>query len=596
MSHTTRRVVRTLRCCLWLVAICLPALGQLSPGPLSSAHRALEGVTKCVNCHDFGAGARGFKCLECHGEIKSRVEGRRGYHSRVYKTASRQTDCARCHMEHNGEKYSLVRLERKGFDHRLETGFVLEGKHKVQRCESCHAPKHLSGAARAEIKLKDLTRSFLGLRRECTSCHVEPHGGKLGADCLQCHTQEGWKPAPGFLHAKTKFPLTGMHQAVACQKCHVQQKPGSFSGVVFTGCQSCHKDPHRGAFQEAKFRGSCNACHGTSGWKKNQPSGNFDHNLTKFKLVEKHGTLACAKCHRSVDFHLSIQHERCQSCHEDPHNKQFASRAAGSDCSSCHNQTQFKATLFNREMHQGSAFPLTGKHASVDCAKCHQPEGKQRVYITGKRQCAECHEDRHKGAFTDGSRCDSCHTVEGFKEVKFDRARHQKTKFPLTGKHMGVECGACHKESKYRFESTACQACHKDPHETKLQCETCHNNEQWKPARSFDHGTTKFRIEYAHLKASCIQCHKAEKAPRFAGTQTQCAGCHEDKRHGGQFKGTDCSNCHSATLWKEVAFDHDRARFPLDRAHRNVACAKCHKPQGEAIRYRGTSLECTKCH
>src|SRR5215471_5406887 len=53
---------------------CTLAEAQISPGPLSRAHQQLEGVTKCASCHDFGAGSRGFRCLECHAEIRRRVD------------------------------------------------------------------------------------------------------------------------------------------------------------------------------------------------------------------------------------------------------------------------------------------------------------------------------------------------------------------------------------------------------------------------------------------------------------------------------------------------------------------------------------------
>ena len=593
---------------LCLAMFSRPVWGQLSPGPLSAAHRELEGVTKCAACHDFGQGARGFKCLDCHGEIKRELDAHSGYHTRLYKTTSRQTDCARCHMEHNGQKFSLVRFDRKAFDHRAETGYLLEGKHRTEECSNCHNAKHIAANARSGIQVKDLNRTFLGLRRECLTCHVEPHGGRLGADCLRCHNQDAWKPAAGFNHAKTRFALTGLHQAVQCFKCHVPkagEKTPAYSGVVFAGCQNCHTDPHRGAFQAAKFRGTCATCHNTGGWKKNRPSGNFEHGLTKFPLVQAHEQLACAKCHRDSDFHRAVNHQRCQDCHTDPHSGQFEARTAGSDCASCHTQTKFKPALFSRELHQQSKFRLEGKHIAVECSKCHKPEGKATVYLTGKLQCAECHEDRHKAAFVAApynGRCDSCHTVDDFKQVKFDRPRHVQTRFPLTGKHITVECSACHKPTatptamQYRFASQSCQSCHKDPHETKLSCETCHTNEGWKPAGAFDHSATKFPLDASHQKATCGQCHRAPKAPLFARTPNQCAACHEDKQHGGQFT-ADCATCHVTVAWKEVTFDHDNARFPLDRAHRNVACAKCHKLQpGLVTKYRGTPLECTKCH
>jgi len=89
------------------------AFAQISPGPLSRAHQQLEGVTKCSTCHDFGAGDRRLKCLECHAEIQRRIAAHTGYHAKAYNVSPTEIDCARCHLEHNGQKFPLTRLDRK---------------------------------------------------------------------------------------------------------------------------------------------------------------------------------------------------------------------------------------------------------------------------------------------------------------------------------------------------------------------------------------------------------------------------------------------------------------------------------------------------
>jgi hypothetical protein len=63
------------------------------------------------------------------------------------------------------------------------------------------------------------------------------------------------------------------------------------------------------------------------------------------------------------------------------------------------------------------------------------------------------------------------------------------------------------------------------------------------------------------------------------GLPTDCALCHRDP-HEGRF-GADCASCHSPGDWKrivEASFDHAKTRYPLEGAHRDVACAKCHDP------------------
>jgi hypothetical protein len=180
-----------------------------------------------------------------------------------------------------------------------------------------------------------------------------------------------------------------------------------------------------------------------------------------------------------------------------------------------------------------------------------------------------------------------------------------------------VECGACHKplsppvassvaRRQYRFPSTACATCHQDPHRTKTSCETCHSSQSWRESRPFDHSTTAFPLESAHQRVACAGCHKAQPkaAPLFSKTPARCSDCHEDY-HAGQFwNGSpreDCSACHNVTRWNALMFDHDRARFPLDRAHVNVRCALCHPRRiagngKEITKFRGVPVECTKCH
>jgi hypothetical protein len=629
------------------LCFCTVAQAQISPGPLSRGHQQLEGLAKCTSCHALATATRGFKCLECHAEIRRRVETKSGFHGRAFKSSAGETDCRRCHQEHKGQTTPLIRLDRQKFDHLAQTGFALVGKHAQQKCEKCHVAARIPTAARPEIKQKDLNRSFLGLSRACTACHKDEHQGQLGADCLRCHTQDSFKPAPGFKHADTHFPLTGLHQTEACQKCHGPrpgQETAQYKGLSYSGCQSCHTDPHRGAFQEVKFRGSCENCHNTNGWKNNSPGTEFNHATTKFPLAGKHEAVVCAKCHKSTDFRRPVPHERCQQCHEDPHAGQFARRAAGSDCSSCHDVTGFKPTRFDRETHRHSAFPLEGKHEALACKECHMPEGRDAVYITRKLACPACHADRHGGEFAavpHKNQCDQCHTSAGFQATTFSVARHAETQFALIGRHASVTCDKCHKPlaasgttlalapvregtpatvpRQYHFATQTCISCHTDPHQTKLACETCHTPEQWKAVRPFEHSTTRFKLEGTHLEVKCVQCHKAPE-PRvgeaakvggaqvtadFSKTPNQCLGCHTAKdAHAGQFNSRpeeDCAQCHTAVHWNGDNFNHDKTSFILNQVHRNVECAKCHKDQRKVgvkmVRvYRGTPAECTKCH
>ena len=93
-----------------LVALSAPlsarAADLFSPGPLSRAHQALEGgLETCTKCHVAGKQLAPERCLECHTELKARVEEKRGFHGRL-PPADRQ--CRNCHHEHQGREEQLV--------------------------------------------------------------------------------------------------------------------------------------------------------------------------------------------------------------------------------------------------------------------------------------------------------------------------------------------------------------------------------------------------------------------------------------------------------------------------------------------------------
>src|SRR5215831_16987090 len=85
-----------------------------------------------------------------------------------------------------------------------------------------------------------------------------PHGN-LNLPCQNCHTADSWKPiraVPEFDHNQTKYPLRGMHTAVACTSCHVKMV---FSNVG-ERCQDCHADIHK-----RQLGANCEQCHTVRG-------------------------------------------------------------------------------------------------------------------------------------------------------------------------------------------------------------------------------------------------------------------------------------------------------------------------------------------
>jgi hypothetical protein len=537
---------------------------QISPGALSRAHAELEGSSHCLDCHDARQGVAPVKCLACHEALRRRVAAGKGLHARP-----EYRDCKTCHVEHQGIDFAIVwwgKLGRQAFDH-AQTGYPLAGKHASLACAQCHKslPEGPDGPPRGKPPSEgsdrlpgDKPASFLGAALDCAGCHKDAHQGEFaGRSCAACHGQTAWQPAPGFDHAKTRFPLTGRHATVTCLKCHAQRTPDPsvpgrnqrlFHVVAGQDCAACHEDAHR-----ARLGRNCASCHGTSGWREVRTSG-FDHDKTAYPLVGKHATLACAACH-PPGRPMRVPHARCTDCHRDAHRGELARRSDGGRCESCHDVNGFRPALFGPAEHAQTAFPLRGGHLAVACNACHKRPGGAGVPEAGARAAAA----------------------------------------PL------------------RLAASHCSDCHADPHRGELArfvtanaCESCHSVEGWRPA-AFDHGRTRFRLEGAHALLACVACHRATGpggARSYTGLAQACAGCHRDP-HQGQFvaegRAVSCDRCHTVSSFKNATFDHVHdARFRLDGAHARLACARCHKSESRDgrtfVRYKPLPITCSGCH
>ncbi|MFN7996251.1 MAG: cytochrome c3 family protein [Bryobacteraceae bacterium] len=519
------------------------------------------------------------------------------------------------------------------FDHKT-TGYLLEGSHAGLSCTKCHNPSHISTADRKRIMVKDLSRTFQGLHPACLTCHEDRHAGQLGKDCARCHNTVHWKPILSFDHNATKYPLTGRHEQVECNKCHRPMandaKVIQYTSLNFATCAGCHQDPHRGAF-EAR----CESCHTTSSWRRVQMTSAFDHSRTKFPLTGKHEGVACLKCHKDSNFKTPVAHGKCMDCHQDQHQGQFAHRADGGECGTCHTDAGWRPSTFTETSHRLTAYPLTGKHAAVACAKCHTPAGTQTDYHPRYRVCLDCHKDVHAGQFAGRpheNRCEDCHNVNGFEPSTFTLTQHQSLAFTLKGSHSAVACLDCHRKEdapggadrRFHFASQACTTCHEDPHRDEFSseiraavkagqdlCETCHGLRSWQELKPFDHSMAGFRLEGAHTALRCGDCHRPNNlnAGRrdlpFKGAPERCEGCHEDI-HGGQFQRggapIECGVCHNVNQWTAGRFDHEsNTAFSLKGAHEKVPCRLCHSSRQEisgrmVVTYKGTPRECAACH
>ena len=583
------RLLRLIWLTILLANVCSPVSAQnlverlITPGPLASAHAKLE--SKCDSCHaSFGKEAQNSRCNACHKGVASDIRTRTGYHGKF--APARTQNCKSCHSDHHGRGYTLIKFSRTGFNHDL-TDYPLRGGHAQVSCTSCHG----SG------------NNYRGIATQCVACHKtdDPHKGALGRSCDTCHAVDGWKQTKPFNHTSTGFRLTGAHAAQGCLSCH----KGQVWKGLGTSCISCHAgdDTHRGS------RGrNCESCHTTGSWRQLT----FDHDSTGFSLVGGHARASCAGCHgpgnttkkpgrtcigchqkddthkggngtecaachtptswksirfdhdRLTDFPLRGAHKKavCRDCHVQPAKTVPAPTTCygchqadddhkggnGQDCGRCHNENAWDKVDFVHDTM--TRFPLTGKHAQASCESCHaSPPDEVKLSL----ECGSCHakDDVHAGSL--GQSCARCHdTTDWAGKVRFD---HDLSRFPLLGKHAGLDCTQCHADQSFKAKGITCSSCHADDFHkgafgTPSNCRDCHNTTDWK-AWTFDHDRrTDFALTGKHDGLVCSACHARAGDPGDLGTA--CSSCHKrDDVHSGRF-GEECAACHVTSEWNAI--------------------------------------------
>ena len=575
--------------CAWSFQVYADSANDLLlPGKVIQGHAKLE--SDCANCHKpYDKAAQSGLCKDCHKEIRKDIEQKHGFHGLMQE----EKPCKECHTEHKGRDANISKLSTINFDH-SSTGFELKGAHLNSKvlCKDCHSP----------------LKKYRDAPTKCIGCHqkADKHKGSFGTECENCHEEKSWKTIH-FDHSKSKFPLLGKHADVKCEKCHPNNK---FKDTPML-CVECHKkdDKHKG-----NFGPKCETCHNAKSWKEII----FDHDKTKYPLLGKHREVKCVSCHKGVlykeklktncyachqkdDKHKGKFGNKCESCHverswkeipfdhdrktkfpllgkhkeakcnachkgdlykdklpmdcyschkkDDKHKGSF-----GPKCETCHDAKSWKEIVFDHD--RKTKYPLLGKHREVKCVACHKGDlYKDKL----KTDCFSCHEkdDKHKGE--EGKKCESCHHEESWKKVEFD---HTMTNFPLTGKHMLVECRKCHLTVVFKEAKPDCASCHEkqDVHKHTLGsgCETCHNTRDWRNW-DFDHDNTNFKLTGKHKDLKCIDCHNVPVKTKVVLAST-CVRCHDkDDRHDGAF-GLQCERCHIGTNWKTIKVGSQRWR------------------------------------
>ncbi len=207
------------------------------------------------------------------------------------------------------------------------------------------------------------------------------------------------------------------------------------------------------------------------------------------------------------------------------------------------------------------------------------------------------------------TRCDRCHTTEGWSEVSF---AHERTGFPLRGAHARASCKSCHAESFTRALGRSCGSCHRDEHEGRLgsRCTACHDETTWRATFDADiHRRGNFPLIGRHAFLACEECHGDRRDLGFTRTSPACIGCHQkdfdrtggttiDHRAAGF--STQCQTCHQPWTFRNATFPAHEACFPIGSgAHAGVRCLECHVGLVSTTvtgTCAGGTTSCIRCH
>lgn len=473
---------------------------------------------------------------------------------------------------------------------------------------------------RAQISPGPLARPHAKLEGalQCVKCHAGGRGGgkeQMMGLCLDCHKEIAWLSERG----------RGVHGAAA---------------VKTQRCASCHPDHAGKDFALIS-------------WPDGGAPERFDHARAGWPLQGSHARQQCADCHKpafrvSPAARLSQRprpaagwlglEARCTSCHDDVHRG-----ALDRNCLKCHGMEHWKpAPRFD---HDRTNYALTGAHATVKCSDCHASPRLQlandahgtpipRYRPLEHRECSACHTDAHRGKL--GPRCGSCHTTTSFKTINSASFDHDRTRYPLRGRHTQVACEKCHDFSAGQVARNpmfaTCTACHTpDPHAGTatlagrvVDCASCHTVDGWRPSSYTvaQHRLTRYPLEGRHQLARCSGCHM-KNPPAVAATTlgsaavwmrpaTDCVSCHVDPH---DKRDARCSDCHDVRGFRPSTIDvatHAHYRFPLTGAHRAVPCLSCHtgmrhapvastlvalaRWSGPPLRFAAPAGGCAGCH
>jgi nitrate/TMAO reductase-like tetraheme cytochrome c subunit len=317
-------------------------------------------------------------------------------------------------------------------------------------CLDCHTEPGLAGYVKVNVSgAKNLVTHLLA------DAQLPARADVHDASCLRCHPND---TLPDASVRTTLRVAHSKHDQELCADCHGRLVHTSPTDAVATApkphavrdCTVCHT-PENCPHGDATL--ACTSCH----------SGV----IPKHEPAKERGVMpreSCQECHQKNKVGSP---EYCQTCHVSPH-------GVSVPCSRCHtSQTTWTEHTFNHPV------LLVGKHAGVDCGKCHGTTA-----LTGlKYVCSNCHKPPavHKGTPGD---CASCHSPENWKPAQL--ANH---KFPQDHNGAAANCSLCHPKGDT----------------SQVNCFTCHQQTTLEAS----HGAKGMTA----IGGLCVSCHPQGKKP-----------------------------------------------------------------------------------
>lgn len=472
--------------------------------------------TSCVDCHaDIHQGELGLRCDNCHTPLS--WENRRELLEEHQRTnfplvgVHAIVDCEACHYSPEKKDIARLPLECDG----CHMDIYLASKNPDHRaaafapqCEECHPIQ--SSSWQKAIYQHSLNFKLEGAHKriECIDCHSQVYEG-TPSECYACHSQDyqqATNPSHiifGFLttcelcHNTTRwgdaifdhieasgFALTGVHQTLTCNSCHINNQT---SGLP-RECYGCHEKDYTAVSDPNhvmnNFDRDCLFCHNNLTWSP----ATFNHANTAFPLTGAHLSIQCIDCHENGYVNTPTD---CFSCHQNDFNTTLdpnhVQNSFSHDCTICHSTVAWSPATFD---HSNTNFPLTGAHASLNCIDCHS-----QGYTNTPTDCYSCHQDDYQNTQNPNHaaagfpvECESCHNTTNWNQTNWN---HDTQYFPIySGRHQG--------------EWNLCTDCHIDPNNyLTFECILCHEHNDPVDLAGKHQGVQG----YQYNSQACYNCH-----------------------------------------------------------------------------------------